>query len=95
LIVQARKKRLVTIARVSERNCWNSSFGFSSQLCKEVGLAFANVVFTLLKSLLSLVPSLLGDLLLSFLLEDWISTDGSVSFLVEGLNLLEKKRYIL
>jgi hypothetical protein len=85
-------KRDVTIARVSERNRWNSSFSFGSQLSEEVGLAFANVVFTLLKSLLSLVPSLLGDLLLSFLLEDGISADGSVSFLVEGFNLVKETK---
>jgi hypothetical protein len=42
--------------------------------------------------LLSLVPSLLGDLLLSFLLEDWISADGSVSFLVEGFNLVKETK---
>jgi hypothetical protein len=48
-----------------------------------------------LKSLLSLVPSLLGDLLLSFLLEDGIGADGGMSLFVEGLDLLKEKLLVI
>jgi hypothetical protein len=58
-------------------------FGFSSQLCKVVGLAVCDVVLTLLQSLLGLVPSFLGDLLLGFLAEAGISSNVGVAFLVE------------
>jgi len=43
------------------------SFRLSCQLGEVIGLAFGDVVLALLQSLLGLVPSLLGDLLLGFL----------------------------
>lgn len=64
--------------------------GLGGQLCKVVGLAFCDVGFALCKGLLGLVPSLLGDLLIALLDIGWISTDGSMSLLVEGFNLLKK-----
>lgn len=63
------------------------SFRLCCQFCKEISLAFGHVVLTLLKSLFGLVPSLLGDLLFSFLSVLRISTDGGMSLLVKGLNL--------
>lgn len=63
------------------------SFRLGGQLREIVGLAFRDVILTLLERLLGLVPALLGDLLRCLLGVARVGTDGGVGFLVEGLNL--------
>lgn len=67
------------------------SFRLGGQLREIVGLAFRDVVLTLLERLLGLVPALLGDLLRGLLGVARVGTDGGVGFLVEGFNLLMGK----